>query len=139
VDLVELGRVELTYRSLEAVDYDGGTQFYGVMEGSISGDRLSGTLELTNLARRRPDNVNTPTLRGLLTTEDDEQIWVELDGLAMLRPADEARVFVTACRFLAGSVRFAWLNTLVGVLEGVLDTGTGVARARMFECRPTIR
>ena len=138
MDLVELGTVELAYRSLEGVDHEGGTQFYGVMEGSISGERLQGTLELTNLARRRPDNVNTPTLRGLLTTEDGEQIWLELDGLATLRPEDGARVFVTACRFVAGSARFAWLNTVVGVLEGVLDTGTGGAHARMFECRPTL-
>jgi hypothetical protein len=138
VELVELGTLHLVYRSLESVDHDGGTQFYGVMEGAITGERLQGTIELTNLARRRPDNVNTPTLRGMLTTDDGEQIWLELDGLATLRPADGARVFVTACRFLAGSSRFAWLNTVVGVLEGVLDTQTGGAHGRMFECRPTL-
>ncbi len=44
----------------------------------------------------RPDNVNLPTLRGLLTTDDDAAVWVELDGLATLRSEDEPRVFVTA-------------------------------------------
>jgi hypothetical protein len=138
VDLVELGTVELAYRSLEAVEAAGGTQFYGMMEGTVTGDRLTGTLELTNTARRRADGVNTPTMRGLLTTGEGEQVWLELDGLATLRPADGARVFVTSCRFLAGGPGSAWLDTVVGVLEGVLDTDTGRARGRLFECRPTI-
>ena len=49
-----------------------------------------------------------------------------------------ARVFVTSCRFLTGGTRSAWLNTVVGVLEGVLDTETGTAHGRLFECRPTV-
>src|SRR5687767_2387728 len=65
VELVDLGRMELAYSSLEAVEYEVGAQFYGVMEGTLVGDRLSGTLHLTNLAQGRPDGVNTPTLRGL--------------------------------------------------------------------------
>jgi hypothetical protein len=57
-----------------------------------------------------------------------------------LRTADQARVFVTACRFQAGSGRYAWLNTVVGVLEGVLDTTADLpaAQGRMFECRSTL-
>jgi hypothetical protein len=82
VELVEIGRVELTYRWLEAVDVVSGTQFYGVMEGRLPGDRIRGRLHLTNLARRRPDDVNLPTLRGLLTTDDDALVWLELDGIA---------------------------------------------------------
>ena len=57
-----------------------------------------------------------------------------------LRPADAARVFVTACRFRTDSERYAWLNTVVGVLEGVLDTvGVGgTAHGRIHECRATL-
>jgi hypothetical protein len=140
VDVVELGEMELTYRTLEALDYGAGGQLYGVMEGDLRGDRLSGRLHLTNLAPRRPDGVNLPTLRGILSTGDGAQVWVELDGVATLRPADQARVFVTACRFRTGSESYAWLNTVVAVVEGVLDAvGVGgVARARLYECRPTL-
>jgi hypothetical protein len=74
MELAELGRVELAYRWLEAVDVVSGTQYYGVMHGSLIGDRVRGRLHLTNLARRRPDGVNLPTLRGLLTTEDGAQV-----------------------------------------------------------------
>ena len=140
MELVELATMELTYRSLHSVDYGAGGQLYGVMEGVLRGDRLQGTMHLTNLAQRRPDGVNVPTLRGLLSTGEGDQVWVELDGLATLREADQARVFVTGCRFRTGSQRYGWLNTVVGVVEGVLDTVSvgGVARAGVFECRPTI-
>jgi hypothetical protein len=140
MELVELGGLELTYTSLELLDYGAGGQVYGTMEGRISGERLSGELRLTNVAARRPDNVNLPTLRGVLTTDDGAAIWVELDGIATLRDADGARVFVTACRFRTGDDRYAWVNTVVGVLEGVLGAvAVGEsARGRLFECRATL-
>ena len=140
MELTPIGDVELTYRTLVSVGFGADGQLYGAMDGVITGDRLSGRLELTNLARMRPDNVNLPTLRGLLTTDDAAQVWVELDGIATLRPDDGARVFVTSCRFRTGSPTHAWLNTVVGVLEGVLDTvGVGGrARGTLFECRATL-
>lgn len=140
MELVELSDVELTYVTLESVDYDAGGQLYGTMEGSLSGERLSGTLQLTNLAARRPDDVNLPTLRGTLDTDDRARVWVELDGIATLRAEDQARVFVTTFRFRTGDERYAWLNTTFGVLEGVLDTvGVGGrARGRLYGCTPTL-
>jgi hypothetical protein len=140
VDLIELAEMELTYTALEALDYGSGGQLYGTMEGTVTGDRLNGALHLTNLAQRRPDNVNLPTLRGLLTTADGSQVWVELDGIATLGEEDEARVFVTGCRFRTGSDQYGWLNTTVGVLEGILDSvGVGGrARGRLYGCRATV-
>jgi hypothetical protein len=46
---------------------------------------------------------------------------------------------VTACRFRTGDERYAWLNTVVGVLEGVLGAVAvgGQAHGIVFECRPT--
>jgi hypothetical protein len=89
----------------ESLDYGSGGQLYGTMEGRLVGDRVAGSLRLTNLAVRRADNINLPTLRGILTTDDDAVIWVELDGIATLRASDNARVFVTACRFRTGDER----------------------------------
>lgn len=140
MELVELSKLELTYTKLEAVDYGSGGQLYGTMEGSLSGERLSGKLHLTNLAPRRSDNVNLPTLRGVFTTEDGVAVWVELDGVATLRAEDTARVFVTTFRFRTGDEGYSWLNTVFGVLEGVLDSvGVGgTARGRLYECRATV-
>jgi hypothetical protein len=140
MELVELAGLELTYTSLESVDFGADGQLYGTMDGRLVGDRLSGNLQLTNLAPRRADNVNLPTLRGTLTTEDGALIWVELDGVATLRSHDNARVFVTTFRFRTGDDRYTWLNGAFGLLEGVLDSvGVGgVARGRVFECRATV-
>lgn len=140
MELEGLADVDLTYVTLGSVDYDAGGQLYGTMEGTLRGERLSGTLELTNLASRRTDGVNLPTLRGTLDTDDGARVWVELDGIATLRAEDQARVFVTTFRFRTGDERYAWLNTTFGVLEGVLDTvGVGGrARGRLFGCTPTL-
>jgi hypothetical protein len=110
------------------------------MEGRVVGERVSGDLRLTNLAPRRADDVNLPTLRGTLTTEDGLLVWVELDGIATRRSSDNARVFVTACRFRTRDEGYVWLNVVFGLLEGVLDkVGVGgVARGRLFECRATV-
>lgn len=97
----EFGAVELAYAALEHVDYASGGQWYGTMEGSLTGPRLAGNLRLTNLALNRPDNVNTPTLRGLLRTHDDAELWVELDGIARL--VDETRVFGLVRKVLGSS------------------------------------
>lgn len=140
MDLIELADVELTYTDLLSLDYASGGQLYGTMEGAVSGQRLSGELRLTNLAPRRADNVNLPTLRGVLTTADGATVWVELDGIATLRQADAARVFVTTFRFMTGDDRYTWLNTVFGLLEGVLGSvGVGgVARAKLYESRATV-
>jgi hypothetical protein len=140
MDLMELAELKLRYTALESLDYGAGGQLYGTMEGRIEGDRVAGNLRLTNLAARRPDNVNLPTLRGLLTTSDGASIWVELDGIAMLRESDDARVFVTAARFRTGDERYGWLNTTFALLEGVLGAVAvgGEARGRLFECRATV-
>ena len=140
MDLTELCEAELTYTALESLDYNSGGQLYGTMDGSLSGERLSGSLRLTNLALRRADDVNLPTLRGVLTTGDGASVWVELDGMATLRPEDGARVFVTSVRFRTNADHYRWLNTTFGLLEGVLDAVTvgASARGRIYACRATV-
>src|SRR5918999_2109437 len=122
MELVELCGLELTYTTLESVDFGTDGQLYGTMDGRLVGDRVKGDLRLTNLAPRRADNVNLPTLRGVLTTDDQAAVWVELDGVATLRSSDNARVFVTTFTFRTGDDRYTWLNSVFGVLEGVLES-----------------
>ena len=140
MNLIPLADLELRYTSLESVDYEAGGQLYGTMEGQLNGEDLRGDLRLTNLAARRADNVNLPTLRGLLTTHDGASVYIELNGIATLRPADQARVFVTSVTFRTGDPRYAWLNTVFGLLEGVLGSVSvgGLAQGRIYRCDPTI-
>ena len=140
MEFVPLCDVELRYTSIESLDYGAGGQIYGTMEGTVAGEALRGTLRLTNLALRRPDNVNLPTLRGVLDTHDGAAVYVELDGIATLRPSDQARVFVTSMTFRTGDARYTWLNTTFAVLEGVLDSVSvgGRARGRAYRCHATV-
>ena len=133
MELVPFAEVEFRYTSMHRVDYGVGGQFYGVMEGSLQGERLAGRLDLTNLATNRPDDVNTPTLRGILTTADGKTVWTELDGLAVM--SDRSRAFVTSARFRTGAPGYEWLNTLFCLVEGVLDTETLTATCQVYECR----
>jgi hypothetical protein len=140
MDLVPLADVELRYTALESVDYGAGGQLYDTMEGSLSGDQLRGSMHLTNLAPRRPDNVNMSTLRGLLITDEGATLYVEMAGIATLRTADQARVFVTSLTFRTGDARYHWINRVFGVLEGILDSISvgGIARGRAYCCDPTL-
>ncbi len=140
MELVDLGDWEMTYRTLELLDYGAGGQIYGTLTGKVTGERLTADLELTNLAPRRPDNVNMPTLRGVLRTADGSVIYVELDGVSVLRPADGARAHFALVRFRTGDERYAWLNTVTGLLEAVLDKVAvgGHVHARLYECRHTL-
>jgi len=138
MELVPLADVELAYVDIERIDYQVGGQFYGTLRGTLEGDRLSGSIQLTNLATARPDGVNTPTMRGVLTTPGGGQVWVVLDGIATLRQHDLARVFLTSAQLRTSEPQYDWVNTVFGVLEGVLDTDTLKAHARLFECRATL-
>ncbi len=140
MNLTSLADLELRYKSLELVNYEVGGQIYGTMEGRLEGEKLRGGLQLTNLAARRADNVNLPTLRGLLITDDGATVYVEMNGIATLRQADQARVFVTSVTFRTGDSRYVWLNTVFGLLEGVLGTVAvgGIARGRIYRCEATI-
>ena len=90
MELVELADVNLTYLMLAAVDYGADIQYYGTLEGSLTGERLMGTLSLTNLAPGRSDNVDQSTVRGLPTTPDGTKLWVELDGMRVRASAHAA-------------------------------------------------
>ena len=91
-----LGEMDLLYvgPSLDFVDYGVGGQFYAAMEGEWRSDRITGRLRLTNIAQKRADNVNTPTLRGVLETDDGATMFVEMNGLSQIEKG--GRVFVSS-------------------------------------------
>ena len=92
MNFTPLGDIDLTYLpGVTLVDYRIGGQYYGDMEGTWHGDRISGKLRLTNIAQKRADNVNTPTLRGVLETEEGATMFIEMNGLSILIHPGHAR------------------------------------------------
>jgi hypothetical protein len=140
VKLTPMCAFELRYTDLEALDFGAGGQVYGSLEGSLEGEQLRGALRVTNLAPMRPGGVNLPTVRGLLTTDYGAKVWVAMDGMALARSTDGARVVTAAIAFRTGDPRYAWLNAVFAVTEGVLNTvaAGGAVHHRVYRFEPTL-
>jgi hypothetical protein len=140
--LTPLGQMELTFvgPSLDFVDYGVGGQYYAALEGTWSSDRLRGRLRLTNIAQKRADNVNTPTLRGLLQTDDGASLFVEMNGLSQIE--EGGRIFISSLTLRTAHPKYQWANTLFAVVEGELHGAPRPnefrARCRVYACQTTI-
>jgi len=135
VKLAPICEMQLHYTWIDYVDYGVGGQYVGTLEGSVTGDRLKGTVKSVNVPAKRPDNVNCPAFRGIIYTEDGAKIYFEFNGIALLRPEDNARVFTTALSLRSGDARYAWVNDTVGAVEGILNTTTDQMIVRANACQ----
>src|SRR5579864_7717390 len=135
-----IGEMDLTYVAVEFVDYGIGGQYHGTMEGQLRTERVSGRVKLTNIAQKRSDDVNTPTLRGVLETDDGARVFVEMNGLSQIE--EGGRVFITSLTFRTAEARYEGLNTLFAVVEGELHgrprPNEMHARCRVYACEATI-
>ena len=138
MELTPLCEFEFDYTWIDFVDFGNGGQYLGTLDGVAKGERLNGTLKLVNTPPKRPDDVNCPTIKGLLTTDDGARIYLEMNGIALLRSTDQARVFTTSLSLRSGDARYAWVNTTFGLVEGVLNPAMDKARARAFACENTL-
>jgi len=118
--LTPLSEMDLTYvgPSLDFVDYGTGGQYYAAMEGTWRSDRVSGRLRLTNTAQKRADNVNTPTLRGVMQTDDGATMFVEMNGLSQIQ--EGGRVFVSSLTLRTAHPDYEWGQHSIAVMEGEL-------------------
>jgi len=134
MNLNPLFEIEMHYTWMEYVGYAVGGQYVGTCEGTVTGERINGTLKAVNVPARRPDNVNCPAFRGVITTEDGAKIYFEFNGVAIIRPEDKVRVFTTSMALRTGDARYDWLNTVSGAAEGILNTTTDRMIVRTFVC-----
>jgi hypothetical protein len=136
-----IGEIDLTYIAIDFVEYGIGGQYYGEMEGQLRTERVSGRLKLTNVAQKRSDNVNTPTLRGVLETDEGARVFLEMNGLSQIE--EGGRVFIASLTFRTADPRYEGLNTLFAVVEGELHgpprPNEMHARCRVYVCEATIK
>jgi Protein of unknown function (DUF3237) len=133
--LAQICEMQMHYTWIDYVDYGVGGQYVGTLEGTVTGDRLKGTVKSVNVPAKRPDNVNCPAFRGIIYTEDGAKVYFELNGIALLRPEDNARVFTTSLSLRSGDARYAWVNNTVGAVEGILNTTTDQMIVHANACR----
>src|SRR5438132_7634756 len=78
--LTQLCEIEMHDSWTEFVDYGVGGQDVGRLGGTVTGNRLTGTLRSVNVPAKRPDNA---------------KIYFDFNGIALLRAEDKARVFLS--------------------------------------------
>jgi hypothetical protein len=104
-------------------------------EGTILGERVRGSHRAMNKSVLRADNVVTPDIRGDLTTDDGAEIYYEIRGYGI--DVNGLRHFKGSMYFLTDSEKYAWLNTVLGVMEGRYtrtDDGFLIGTFQVYEC-----
>jgi len=100
--LTPICEMKMHYTWIDFVDYGVGGQYVGMLEGTVTGDRLRGTLKSVNVPAKRPDNVNCPATTSLsLRTGDARYAWVNntigaVEGI-LNTTTDQALVRAYAC------------------------------------------
>lgn len=108
---------------------------YGEGDATFRGPRLSGTARWVNHPHRRSDGVNLPDLHGVIRTDDGAFVLFVMQGRTLPAQEGRRRQLLTVL-FEAEAARYAWLNTAVCVLEGVISADG--MRARIHTCVPDL-
>lgn len=104
-------------------------------EGTMSGERVRGGHKAMNKSVLRSDNVVTPDIRGILTTDDGAEVYYEIRGYGI--EVDGLRNFSGSMYFLTDAEQYAWLNTVVAVMEGRYTRdpeGFLIGTFQVYEC-----
>jgi hypothetical protein len=104
-------------------------------EGTIAGERVRGGHKAMNKSVLRSDDVVTPDIRGVLTTDDGAEVYYEIRGYGI--DIDGFRNFSGSMYLLTDSEKYAWLNTVVGVIEGRYTRdaeGYLIGTFQVYEC-----
>ncbi|MCI4352541.1 MAG: DUF3237 domain-containing protein [Thermoplasmata archaeon] len=105
---------------------------YGELDGTVTGDKLRGSLRLTNHPRRRSDGAMLPDAHGLIKTHDDALVLVSLQGRTVFTEAGGRQLL--SVLFETEDERYKWLNNSVCILEGTFDPQTMRMRAKVYAC-----
>jgi hypothetical protein len=144
MNLIPLFDGEYVYSgSLEVVvsphDEEKKLQLFGGGDGRVRGERLSGTVEWLNAPTFRKDGVLLPNVRGLIKTEDGARVRYETQGYSYVVPdrPPNFRSIVASVRFYSKAEQYQWLNTLVGLEEGIINVANGRIVTRVYQCDHT--
>jgi hypothetical protein len=118
-------------------------EYLGDGDGTASGARLRGRLRFSFYSgnclypriRRGgavPDRLHLCTINpgGYIDADDGARIEIDGNGFG-LRSPERYRVSMTVA-FRTDDARYAWLNTLLGVMDGEFDERTGRAAWRVY-------
>lgn len=138
--LQQLCEMDLRYTSpfKAVIPYGGGDgSGWGVGEGTVTGERLTGTAQWSNHPRRRGDGAMLPNARGVITADDGAEIFFELSGRTMWVEREGTRrgAQLLMTLFESQADDYNWLNNTVCMSEGEIDPTTLVLHLRVFACQ----
>jgi hypothetical protein len=108
---------------------------WGSGDGTVRGERLAGRIRWSNHPSRRGDGAMLPNVRGVISTESEAEVFLELSGRTVFDDAGGRQlVFAT---FESEDPAHAWLNAVICVGEGRIDPGTLEARIEISVCEPS--
>jgi hypothetical protein len=109
---------------------------WGVGDGTVAGERLSGSTQWSNQPRRRGDGVMLPNARGVITTSESAEVFFDLTGRTVFVERDGATVGrqLLMTLFESEDERFAWLNNKVCMTEGAIDPERLTAHFEVYLC-----
>ena len=109
---------------------------WGVGEGTVSGDRLSGSAQWSNQPSRRGDGVMRPNARGVIATAESAEVFFDLTGRTVFVEENGESVGrqLLMTLFESEHERYSWLNNVVCMTEGAIDPVRAVMRSEVFLC-----
>lgn len=109
---------------------------WGLGDGTVTGERLAGTAQWSNHPSRRGDGAMLPNVRGVITTSDGAEVFVDLTGRTVFVQQDGVAVGrqLLLALFTAEDDQHEWLDNKVCMAEGKVDTGTMSAHFEVFTC-----
>ena len=124
------GRVSGGYVLLQPFGGDDGAG-YGEGRGTVTGDRLAGTCVWSNHPGRRGDGRMLPNVHGLIVTDDGAEVLFRLTGITVFDNEGRGSQNLSGT-FTAEDERYAWVNDLVCVAEGVIVPAQNTIDIRVY-------
>jgi Protein of unknown function (DUF3237) len=109
---------------------------WGIGNGTVTGERLAGDVQWSNQPRRRGDGVMLPDVRGVITTSEGVEVFVDLCGRTVFVDKDGGQVGsqLLMTLFESEDERYSWLNNAVCMTEGAIDPERGTAHFEVYIC-----
>jgi hypothetical protein len=106
---------------------------WGIGQGTVTGERLSGTMRWSNHPARRGDGNMLPRARGFIRTTDDAEVMIEMSGRTIFDDSGTGHQLLFTL-FESEDPSYTWLNDVVCVSEGRIDTATIESRIDVHLC-----
>lgn len=138
MELERFGTMQLRYddgfQVVQPYGQQDGTGF-GSGTGRIDAAGLAGDIRWANHPHRRGDGANVIDAAGAIDADDGATLVFRLVGRTIWIEEGARGAQVLQITVETADDRHRWLNDVVGLVEGVIDTTTGVIDATIFICR----